>query len=58
MVPIAHNAGKFWPRGILIQKPGTIQVAIGPAIDPAGKSATEINQLAEQWIKNKMASFD
>ncbi len=58
IVPIAHNAGKFWPRGFMILKPGTIQVAIGPVIDPAGKKATEINHLAELWIKNKMASFE
>jgi 1-acyl-sn-glycerol-3-phosphate acyltransferase len=54
VLPIAHNAGEFWPRGMMIQKPGTIQVAIGPVIDPKGKSATEINDLAEQWIKNTM----
>lgn len=57
LLPIAHNAGAFWPRGMMIRKPGTIQVAIGPLIDPAGKDASEINELAEVWIKNKMISF-
>lgn len=57
IVPIAHNAGKFWPRGFMIQKPGTIQVAIGPAIYPAGKNATEITQALEQWIRSKMSTL-
>lgn len=54
LVPIAHNAGEFWPRGFMIQKAGTIQVHIGPAIDPVGKNATEITELAEQWIREHM----
>lgn len=57
ILPIAHNAGKFWPRGIMIQKPGVIKVAIGPVIEPAGKDASEINELAETWIKTKMATW-
>ena len=28
--------------------------SIGPAIDPAGKTASEITALAEQWIENEM----
>ncbi|MGH8567198.1 MAG: 1-acyl-sn-glycerol-3-phosphate acyltransferase, partial [Gammaproteobacteria bacterium] len=33
------------------QYPGTIDVVIGPLIDPAGKSATEITAIAEHWIE-------
>lgn len=54
VVPIAHNAGEFWPRGVFIRKPGTIKVSIGPPIDPSNKSVTEINELAEAWIRNKI----
>jgi len=50
VVPIAHNAGKFWPRGFFIKRPGTVIVRIGPMIDPKGKTATEINDLARNWI--------
>jgi len=53
-VPVAHNAGELWPRNAFIKHPGLITVSIGPAIDPAGKSATEITKLAEQWIDNEM----
>lgn len=55
LVPIAHNAGKFWPKGILIQKPGTIRVAIGPFIDPHNKKVNEIHELAEDWVRKEMS---
>lgn len=51
VLPIAHNAGIFWPRGYFIKQPGTITVCIGPVIHPKGKTVTEINAAAEQWIR-------
>ena len=51
VVPVAHNAGVFWPRRSLIKYPGTINVVIGPVIDPAGKSATDITAIAEDWME-------
>jgi 1-acyl-sn-glycerol-3-phosphate acyltransferase len=54
---MAHNAGLFWPRGFWIKKPGTIQVVIGPVIDSKGKTATEINALAEQWMREQGSSL-
>ena len=53
-VPVAHNAGEFWARNAFVKKPGLITVSVGPAIDPAGKSAEEINAIAEQWINAEM----
>lgn len=57
VVPVAHNSGKFWqPRGF-IKRPGTIQVIIGPSLESTGKSAKEINLLAQQWIEETMQRF-
>jgi len=53
-VPVAHNAGELWARNAFVKKSGLITVSIGPAIDPAGKSAAEVTALAEQWIENEM----
>ena len=53
-VPVAHNAGEFWARNALVKKPGRITVSIGPAIDPSGKTADQITDLAEQWIEAEM----
>ncbi len=53
-VPVAHNAGEFWARNAFVKQPGLITVSIGPAIDPRGKTAEEVNALAEQWIDAEM----
>ena len=54
VVPVAHNAGEFWARNAFVKKPGLITVSVGPAIDPRGKTAEEVNVLAEQWIDAEM----
>ncbi len=57
VVPVAHNAGEFWGRRSFLKKPGTIQVTIGPPIETKGLKAAEINQKAEDWMKNAMANL-
>jgi len=58
VVPVAHNAGSFWPRRGFLKKPGTIHVVIGPVIHTHGKSAEEINKQAEEWIEGKMRHLE
>ena len=58
MVPVAHNAGSFWPRRGFRKRPGTIRVVIGPVIDSHGRSAEEIRRQAEEWIENKMVELE
>lgn len=53
ILPIAHNAGRFWPKGFCIKRSGTIQIKIGPLIEPQGKTSTEINAAAEDWINRE-----
>ncbi len=55
IVPVAHNAGEVWPKNAFIKRPGTVTVSIGPAIDPAGKSAAELTRAAEAWIETEMS---
>ena len=50
VIPIAHNAGKFWAKRSFIKKPGKIKVVIGPAIQTAGRKTADINAEAENWI--------
>jgi len=54
VVPVAHNAGEFWAKNAFVKKAGLITVSIGPAIDPAGKTAEEITAATEQWIEAEM----
>jgi 1-acyl-sn-glycerol-3-phosphate acyltransferase len=58
VVPVAHNAGLVWPRRGFVLHPGTVTVAVGPVIDPAGKSAEEIRDAAEQWIETTMMRLE
>jgi 1-acyl-sn-glycerol-3-phosphate acyltransferase len=51
VVPVAHNAGLYWPRNAFIKRPGTVTVRIGPAIDAANRDPKTVNQLAEEWIE-------
>jgi len=54
VIPIAHNAGEFWPKHSFIKWPGTISVVIGPAINTKGRSAEEINKDVFDWIETTM----
>ncbi|HHJ34746.1 MAG TPA: 1-acyl-sn-glycerol-3-phosphate acyltransferase [Gammaproteobacteria bacterium] len=54
VIPIAHNAGEFWPRHSFIKWPGTISVVIGPAIQTKGRLADEINEEVSNWIESTM----
>ena len=54
VIPVAHNAGYFWPRRGFIKKPGTVTVVIGPAIESKGRSPDEIMASAKSWIETTM----
>ncbi len=58
VVPIAHNAGSFWPRRGFVKRPGVIRVAIGPVIESRGRSAAEITKLSEDWIESTMKELE
>ncbi|MBK9253628.1 MAG: 1-acyl-sn-glycerol-3-phosphate acyltransferase [Proteobacteria bacterium] len=51
VVPVAHNAGYFWPRRGLMKKPGTIRVVIGKPIVTRGRDPREINEEAQRFIE-------
>lgn len=57
IVPIAHNAGDFWPRRSVLKKPGLIRVCIGPPIDASGRPPKETNRIVQEWIEAKMAEI-
>jgi len=55
MVPVAHNAGYLWPKGVLGKRPGVITVSIGPPISPKGKDMQQLMTEVETWIENEVA---
>ena len=58
VIPLAHNAGEFWPRNSFIKYPGVIKVKIGPPIDTANKKSKDINAEAEHWITQAMLEIE
>ncbi|GAB1231718.1 lysophospholipid acyltransferase family protein [Ferrigenium sp. UT4] len=57
ILPVAHNAGKFWGRNAFVKRPGVVQMVIGAPIATAGLKAEEINRLVEEWIEGEMAQL-
>jgi 1-acyl-sn-glycerol-3-phosphate acyltransferase len=51
VVPVAHNAGRLWPRNAFLKRPGNVTVRIGPPIPTAGRDAKQISADAEAWIE-------
>jgi 1-acyl-sn-glycerol-3-phosphate acyltransferase len=54
VVPIALDAGRYWPRYSFLKYPGTIKVKIGPYIENKGRKAGDINKEAEDWVIKAM----
>ena len=53
VLPIAHNAGEFWPKEGWAKHPGTIQVVIGPLMHAEGsgpRAIAELNERAYNWV--------
>jgi 1-acyl-sn-glycerol-3-phosphate acyltransferase len=57
IIPVAHNAGSYWPRRGLMKKPGTVRVVIGLPIAAAGRDVREINREVQEWIEAKVAQL-
>ena len=58
IIPVAHNAGYFWPKNSFIKKPGEITISIGSAIDTKGITPEKANKLAKDWIESEMLKID
>jgi len=57
VVPVAHNAGRLWPRNAFLKRRGEVTVVIGPAIDTAGRKPTEVLAETEAWIESAMRAL-
>ncbi len=58
IVPVAHNAGRYWPSKRFIKYPGTIQMVIGAPIDTTGREGKELNEAVKEWIESECARID
>lgn len=57
VVPVAHNAGRLWPRNAFLKRRGNVTVRIGPPIPTAGRDAKQISAEAEAWIEGEQRTL-
>jgi 1-acyl-sn-glycerol-3-phosphate acyltransferase len=58
IVPIAHNAGFYWPRRGLVKKPGIVRVVIGAPVAPAGREVRVINEEIQAWVEATVRTLE
>lgn len=57
VIPVAHNAGRYWPRRSLLKWPGRIEVVIGPPIATVGREPRDVNDAARAWIEREVEAI-
>ena len=55
VIPVAHNAGYVWPKGVFGKRSGVISMTIGAPISPLGKDASALSKEVEAWIEAEVA---
>ena len=58
VLPVAHNAGRYWPKKAFIKRPGVVTVSIGEPVRGSGMSATDLTHRVEHWIRDELARID
>jgi 1-acyl-sn-glycerol-3-phosphate acyltransferase len=54
ILPVAHNAGWLWPKGVLGKRPGTVTLSIGAPIPSQGKDPVALTREVEAWIEGEV----
>ena len=57
VLPVAHNAGLYWPKNSFLKFPGTVTVRIGKPIDASGRSPESVMREVEDWIEAQVAEL-
>ena len=57
VLPVAHNAGEFWPKHSFIKYPGTITISIGEPFNAQGMEPSDVKAKVEGWIKQELGSI-
>lgn len=57
VVPVAHNAGEFWPKHGLRKRAGCIRIRIGPPIETHDLQPEQLIAQVESWIEGQMSTL-
>ncbi|GAA3942317.1 lysophospholipid acyltransferase family protein [Litoribacillus peritrichatus] len=58
VLPIAHNAGRYYINGGFIKYPGTIRVHIGPPISSKEKSPGQLTHELRNWTEHALKAIE
>jgi 1-acyl-sn-glycerol-3-phosphate acyltransferase len=58
IVPVAHDAGRYWPRRGLLKRRGTIRVVVGEPIATVNRDPRSINDEAQGWIEGELRRME
>ena len=60
VLPVAHNAGRCWPRSSWLKYPGVVTVSVGAPIDTRAtkETAEALMSRVENWIENEMRQLE
>lgn len=58
VLPVAHNAGYFWPVPGILKHPGRVTVIIGKPISSVGRNSKELTEEVKAWIEKELATMD
>jgi 1-acyl-sn-glycerol-3-phosphate acyltransferase len=57
LLPVAHDAGDFWPRRGWRKRAGTVTFRFGAPVDPAGQDPRAVNVAIQRWIEGEVAAL-
>ncbi len=55
ILPVAHNAGWIWPKGILGKRPGVVTLSIGKPVAARNRDPARLMREVEEWIESEVA---
>jgi len=55
ILPVAHNAGWLWPKGLFGKRAGEITLVFGPPIATTGKDPATLTAEVEAWIEGEVS---
>lgn len=58
VIPVAHDAGSYWPKRGFLKTPGTIKMVIGEKIDSRDTEAAALNQQLFDWMEQQMTRLE
>jgi len=58
VIPVAHDAGKAWPKHGFLKYPGVIKMVIGEKISSNNIAAGDLNQQLFDWMESQMTQLE